>query len=147
MEQRANDRKNLRIFSILFLVFAAIEAIDLIIFLTGEGIDTAALAQQAQVSESFARTTAAVVIALGALSTLVLLYLGLMGLRQSKGQTTSSSHITIAKICMVFLVIVLISALVNVVSSPTKDWLELFSSMASVAIGLIYIRSAKNLQA
>lgn len=136
------ERRNLRVFSILFFVLAAIDAADIIIILAGGELNAAQIAEQAQVSESLARASAAVVIGIAILSILILVYLGWMGLRQYSGKTTATSHITIAKICVAFLVIGLIVSVLSIINSPAKDWIDLCTALAGVCIGMSYIRAA-----
>lgn len=140
------DKKNLKILSILFLVLAALNVVSVIASYALGELSPAYLMEKTQVSESLARTSVTVVIVIAALSVLVLAYLGLMGLRQCKGKPTGKSHITLAKICMAFLFINVLSCLLSTINAPGDNWVDLCSSVASVIIGFAYIRLARSIK-
>lgn len=143
MQEREQERKNLRIFSILFLILAAADVVNLIATFALGDWSVSAITQRAETTAGLARTSIIVVVTVVALEVLVLLYLGLMGLRQCNGKPVASTHITIAKVALVFLVLALILVAISFFSDPQKDWVALCTATASVLFGFCYIRSAK----
>lgn len=141
------DRKILWAFSTLFLILAVLNVINLIATFAGGELTVPVIADAAATTQQMARISIIIVTVFVALEVLVLVYLGLMGLRQANGKPTGKSHIVIAKICMVFLVLALIIVIISFINAPGKDWIALCSALASVLFCVYYIRAAQHLLA
>lgn len=141
-----NEKNDLYIYSLLFLVLAVISVVDLIVSLVGGDLAVAKIIELTGTTEEIARVSVIIGVSIGVLSILFLLYLGIMGIRQVKGLRTGSLHIVLATIGVVFLAIALITEMYNIFTSPNKNWIGLLSSLGSVLIGILYIRAAKTLK-
>lgn len=141
-----DTKRTLYVFSILFFIIAAVRVVDLIVALVGNQLTTSYIMQMAGVTEELAKTTLIATFAIVGVTILVLIYLGVMGIRQSQDKTTGSAHIVIATICVIILAIGLASTVYSFITSPAKDWVGLLSMVGSVVIGIFYVRSAKALR-
>lgn len=155
MEQ---EKRTLQAFSYLFLLLAVVNLILLIIPIAQGEFSVAALMEQVKLQtpdvpdsvENLTRILLIVAISIAAISILMLVYMGYMGLRQYQGKPTGTSHITIAKICFVVMIIASISAFLSAVNGPLKswdNWVGLLTNLCSVLITGMYIKAAKSLKA
>lgn len=134
-------KKNLKIWSELYIILAVLDVISLI---------GAYLAGQFDVSNIPANMqTGVLVFTIGvcAIMILVKLLLGVQGLRQVNETNKGTGHITIAKIASFFVVLIVIGAvseIVKVVSTTTIT--DLCSSIFSLIVIFEYIKYAKYLK-
>lgn len=149
----ATDAKSsLKIFSILELVLAAVNAVTLIIPWAQGQLSVSYIMEQAtqmgqeNVTEQIAKISIYSVIGFAVLSILILLFLGIQGLRQCSGQNVGSAHIVIARICFVFLALAALVEILALFNSPNKDWIGTLSALGSVLLCFYYIRIAKTVR-
>lgn len=147
MDFKEQPRKGLYGFGIVFLILAAANLVSIIASFAGGQLKVENIVEQAQTTESLARTSIIIGICIAVVVILVLVYLGIMGIRAANGQSTGSSHIVIARICAVILSISFILVVISFFSAPKKDWVGLCTSAASVFFSIYYIRFAKIVRA
>ena len=134
--------------SAFFLGCAALDVINLIVaWANGSLKFTANVAGVPEAAANTAVTvTFIILLAIGSIGTILKLYLGVKGLRQSKGQGGNGrGHIVWAKIIAVLLVIGVIGT-ISSVTQGTEHWYTLISPVISLIAAYFYIKSASALK-
>lgn len=140
MKDLQTKRRNLKIYSIVFLILAAVDVAQLVLNLVVD--DTLV-----DMSNSLERTVLIVMIVFAVIVALAKAFLGIQGMRQSKGAAVGRAHLTISMIALVLSVIT--ALLVILASIQTADLWEAVSnicdSLISIWLLVDYRKEAKAL--
>ena len=140
MNDLQTKRRNLKIYSIVFLILAAVDVAQLVLNLAVD--DT-----PVDLSNSLVRTVLIVMIAFAAVVALAKAFLGIQGMRQAKGTAVGRAHLTISMIALVLSVIgallVILAAIqeANLWEIVTNIW----DSLISIWLLVSYRKAAKAL--
>ena len=140
--EKQNPANILRIYSMLLLLLAALIVVSLGLGLTLGDMSVARIAQSANTTEAMAQTSIGLIIGVAVVACLVEVFLGVQGLRQSRGARVSGAHIVVAWIALFVACVSTIFVLIAVVNGTAK-WYELCSAIANAGILFFYIKTAK----
>ena len=134
MEQ---SKRNLKIFSCLFIVFALTDAVTFIIDWFNGKLKIENFT--GSTTEEIAKVTLIAVIIIAVVAVLVKLYLGIKGIRQAQGKTKGKANVTIAKIIFICLIILFVLAIVAVIKN-TGNYYDLINYAVNMLIMYYYIK-------
>lgn len=110
-------------------------------------VDAAVTGISEPAAQTVVTVTVIVLLALSSIGMLLKLFLAIKGVRQAQGKGGNGrSHITLAKIMFVLLIIVLIGTISDV-SKGAQNWFSLVSPVLSLIAAFFYIKSATALRA
>lgn len=134
-------KKNLKIWSILYIILAIVDVISLVgAYLSGD-------LKVANVSENMQTAVLVIVVGLAMLMALSKLFLGVQGYRQANGQTKGTGHITFAKIIFVLSIIVCFVSVPDLISAFNYRKLsDLGLNLFSLFVIFDYMKQAKYLK-
>lgn len=134
-------KKNLKIWSELYIILAILDVVSLIgAYLAGQ-FDVSSIPKNLQTGVLI------FVISVCIIMILIKLLLGVQGLRQVNGTNKGTGHITLAKVTLIFLVLILIGSVVEVIKAVnTRTITDLSSNLFSFIVIFEYIKYAKYLK-
>ena len=137
------ERKLLKEFSIVILIFVGLSLARMIADVIINGFTATSVVEG--VSPEAMGVIAVVVWVLGIIFLLPEIYIGFKGIKVAKNPDNSKSHILIAKIIFVFLIIALISAIIEVFKTTdiAMSIITIADLILDVVIYILYIKYAK----
>ena len=138
-------RKNLRITSIVVLIFAGLSLINIVAQLIWGDFSNAPIPEGS--NDSVLSIAKIVLLGISLLLLIPDVYIGVKGLKVAKKPTTSKGHIVWATILFVLSIIALISPIVSLFSADSirESISAILSGLVQILIYFEYIKDAKTL--
>lgn len=114
-------KKNLRDYSFLALLFAALSLVRIIYSATTGGLEVDTSSLPEGITEAMVQIVLIVVLALSVVLLLPQLYIGVKGMKVAKNPDASKGHIVWAKILLVLSIIAIISPVVDIFKDFSVD--------------------------